>query len=161
MYHLRYHRGHRPSSIREPPVSRRRASQSNSLHPSRPLDASWMRALPGVWTSVAADFSGHTSTRTNGQCTRRGWDAKLLGGLHILVCTHHARWSRRGHAHYPVCELLWRQTSMATLVRARMASARGAVGMRKCWGDPRHRFAPNTPAGRLVDALTTWCVDHC
>jgi len=48
---------------------------------------------------------------------------------------------------------------MATPVGARMASARGAVGMHKCWGDPRHWFAATTPAGRVVDARTTGCVN--
>jgi len=76
-----------------------------------------------------------------------------------LVCTHHTRWSRRARTHYPVCGLLWPHTSMATQLRARMTSARGPVGMQKCWGEPRYWFAPTTPAGRVVDARTTPCVD--
>jgi len=76
-----------------------------------------------------------------------------------LVCTHVTCWSRRGRTHYPVCGLLWPQTSMATQVRARMASARGLVGMRKCCGDRRHWFAPTTRADRVADARTTRCVD--
>jgi len=40
-----------------------------------------------------------------------------------------------------------------------MACAHGAVGMQKCWGDPRHWSAPTTPAGRVVDACTTRRVD--
>ena len=54
---------------------------------------------------------------------------------------------------------LWPHTSMATQKRAQIASARGPVGMQKCRGDPRHWFAPTTPAGRVVDARTTRCVD--
>ena len=76
-----------------------------------------------------------------------------------MLCTDHTRWSRRGRTHYPVCGLLWPHTSMTTQVRARMASARGPVGKQKCWGDPRHSFAPTTPAGRVVDSRTTRCVD--
>jgi len=41
---------------------------------------------------------------------------------------------------------------MATQVRARMGSASGVVGTQKCWGYPRHRFAPSTHCGRVVDA---------
>jgi len=33
-----------------------------------------------------------------------------------------------------------------------MASASGVIGMYKCWGDPRRRFSPSTPGGRVVDA---------
>jgi len=106
------------------------------VHPPRLLVASWTHALPGAWTSIATYSCGHPSTRTNGQCTRRGWDAQMLGGPLTLVCTHHALWSRRGRTHYPVYGLLWPLTSLATPVRARMARARGAVGMHKCWKDP-------------------------
>jgi len=35
---------------------------------------------------------------------------------------------------------------------ARMASGSGVVGMHKCWGDPRRRFAPTTPGVSVVDA---------
>ena len=70
------------------------------LHPPRLLVASWTHALPVVWKSMATCFHGRPSTRTNGQCTRRGWDALMLG-------------------------------------------------------DPRHWFAPTTPAGRVVKARTT------
>jgi len=83
----------------------------------------------------------------------------MMGGPLTLVYTRHACWSRRGRTHYPVCGLLWPRTSMATPLRARLASARGAAGMHKCCGDPRHWFAPTTPAGRVVDARTTRCVD--
>jgi len=76
-----------------------------------------------------------------------------------LVFTHNTRWSRRGRTHYPVCGLLWPHTSMATQERARMVSARGPVGMQKSSEDPRHWFAPTTPAGRVVDARPSWCVD--
>jgi len=51
-----------------------------SLHPPHPLVASWTHALPGVWTSMDTYFYHHPSTRTNGQCTRPGWDAETLGG---------------------------------------------------------------------------------
>ena len=129
------------------------------LHPPHALIASWTHALPGVWTSMATYFYGHPSTRTNVKCTRPCWDAEVFGAPPTLVCTNHTRWSRRGRTHYPVCGLLRPHNSMATQLRARMASARGPVGMQKCWGDPRHWFAPTTPAGRIVNARTTWCVD--
>jgi len=129
------------------------------LHPPRLLVASWTHALPGVWTSMATYFYGHPRTRSNGQCTRRGWDAETLGGPPTLVCTHHARWSRRGRTHYLVCGPLWPRNSMATPEGARMASAHAAVGMHKCRGDPRHWFGPTTPVGRVVDARTTRRVD--
>ena len=102
------------------------------LYPPRPLVASWTHALPGVWTSVATCFYGHPSTRTNGQCTRRGWDAQMLGGPQTLVCGHHACWSRRGRTHHGLRERRWPVSSLATPVRARMASARGAAGTHKC-----------------------------
>jgi len=108
---------------------------------------------------MATYFYGHPSTRTNGQCTRPGWDAKMLGGPPTLVCTQHTRWSRRGRTHYPVCGLLWPHTSIATQDHARMASARGPVGMQKCLRDARHWFAPTTSAGRAVHARTTRCVN--
>jgi len=127
--------------------------------PTTPAGRVWTHAAPGVWTSMATCFYGQPRTRTKGQCTRRGWDAQLSGGPPTLVCTHHARWSRRGRPHYPARGLLWTHTSMATLERARMASARGAVGMQKCWGDARHWFAPATPARRVVNACTTRRVD--
>jgi len=41
---------------------------------------------------------------------------------------------------------------MATRVRARVGSTSSVIGMHKCWGDPRRRFAPSTPGGRVVDA---------
>jgi len=97
------------------------------LHPPHALVASCMHALPGVLTSMATYFYGHPRTRTNGQCTRPGWDAQMLWGPPTLVCTHHTGWSHRGCTHHPVGELLWPHTSMATKERARMASARGPV----------------------------------
>jgi len=129
------------------------------LHPPHPLVASWTHALPGVWTSMATYCYGHPSTRTNGQCTRPDWDAETLGGPPTLVCTHHTRWSRRGRSPFPVCGLLWPHTATATQVRARMASARVPIGMQKRSEDPRHWFAPTTPAGRVVDARPSRCVD--
>jgi len=102
------------------------------LHPPHPLVASWTHTLPGVWTSMATYFYGHPSTRTNGQSTRPGLDAETLGGPPTWVCTHTTLWSRRGRTHYPVCGFLWPHASMATQVRAQMASARGPVGMQKC-----------------------------
>ena len=102
---------------------------------------------------------GHPSRRTNGQCTRRDSDAQMFRGPPTLVCTNHARWSHRGRMHHPACGLLWPHTSMATPERARMANARAAVGIHKCFGDIRHWFAPTTPAVRVVDACTMRCVD--
>jgi len=112
----------------------------------------------GVWTSMATYLCGHPSTRPTGQCRRRSWDAELSTGPLTLVCTHHARCSRRGRTPHAWFGLLWPDTSMATQVRPRMVNARGAVGMQKCWRDPRRRFAPTTPGARVVDARTTWCV---
>ena len=102
------------------------------LYPPHPLVAPWTHALPGVWTSMGTYFYGHPSTRMNGQSTRPGWDAGMLGGPPTKLCTHHARWSRRGRTHYSECGLLWPHPSMATLKRARMANARGPVGMQNC-----------------------------
>jgi len=151
-----------PENARESPVHAARlgcrtvvGTPDIGLHPPHLLVASWTHALPGVWTALAAYFYGHPSTRTNGQCTRPGWDAQMMGGPRKLVCTHHTRWSRPGRTHFPVRGLLRPHTSMATQVRARMASARGPVGMQKCFGDPRHWFAPTTPAGRFLHARTT------
>jgi len=101
------------------------------------------------------DFYGHPVPCTDRQCTRPCRDGVLLGGLPTLVCTHHTRTSRRGRklcswfAHLPP------HTSMATEFRARTARARGPVGIRKCWGDPRHWFARTTTAGRVGDARRT------
>jgi len=155
-----------PQNAHEWPMHAPRLGSTNvsgtsdtGLHPLRPLFASWTHAPCGVWTSMATYFYGHVRTRTNGPCTRRGWDAHLLGGPPTLVCIHHAGWSRRGRMHHPVCGLLWPHTSMATPERARMARACGVVGMHKCFRDPRHWLAPTTPAGRVVDACTTRCVD--
>mgnify|MGYP000085042456 CR=1 FL=1 len=83
---------------------------------------------------MATYLYGLPSTRTNGQCRRRGWDAQMMWGPPTLTCTHHARLSRRGRTHYPVCGLLWPHTTMATPVRAKTASSRGAVGIRGCHG---------------------------
>ena len=65
---------------------------------------------------------------------------------------HHARWSRRGRTPKAWFGLQKPPTSMATQVRARMASASGMLGMNLYCGDPRRRFAPTTPGGRVVDA---------
>ena len=84
---------------------------------------------------------------------------KYVGWTPTLVCAHHARSSRSGRSDYPVCGLLWPHTSMATPVRAQLARGHGAVGMHKYWADPRHRFSPTTPAGRVVEARAAQCVD--
>jgi len=123
-----------------------------SLLPPHPMVASWTHTVPVVWTSMATYFDGHPSTRTNGQCTRRGWDEEMLKGPPPSVCTHRTRWSRRGRTPNPWFGLLWPRTSMATQVRARMGCARGVVGMQKCWGDSRGRCAPTTPGGHIVNA---------
>jgi len=101
------------------------------------------------------DSYGHPVSCTDRQCTRPCRDGVLLGGLPTLVCTHHTRISRRGRklcswfAHLPP------HTSMATEFRARTARARGPVGIRKCWKDPRPWFARTTTAGRVGDARRT------
>jgi len=104
---------------------------------------------------MATYFYGHTSTRTNGQCKRLGWDAQMVGGPPSSVGAHHTRRSRRPRTPKPWFGLLWPHTSMTTQVRARMGSARGVVGMHICWGDPRRRFAPTTPGGHFVYAHRT------
>jgi len=85
--------------------------------------------------------------------------AEALAGPPPSVCIHHTRSSRRGRTPYAWFGLLWPDTSMATQVRARKASASGVVGMQKCWGDPRRRHAPATPGGRVVDAHRTRGLD--
>jgi len=122
------------------------------LHPPHPVVASWAHTVGVVWTSMARYFYGRPSPRTNGKCKRRGWDAQMLGGPPPSVCTLHTRWSRRGRTPKAWFGILWPDTSMATPVCARMASASGVVGMHKCWGDPRRRFAPSTPGGRVAEA---------
>jgi len=136
-----------------------RGTPDIGLHPQHPLVASWTHALPGVWTSMATYFYNHPSTRTNGQCTRPGWDAETLGGPPTWVCTHHTRWSRRARTHYPVCGLLWPHTAMANQERARMASAEGLVGLQKWLRDLQLWVSLITTPGRVVDARTTRCVD--
>jgi len=123
-----------PQYAHEWPVHARRLGRTNvegtsstGLQPPRPLVASWTDALPGVWTFMATYFYGHPRSPSNGLCTRRGWDAEVLGGPPTLVCTHHARWSRRGRMHHPACGLLWPHTSVAGPERARRARAHGAV----------------------------------
>jgi len=122
-----------------------------ALHPPHPVVASWTHTVPVVWTFMATYFYGHPSTRTNGQCTRRGWDAEMFGGPPPSVCTHHARWSLCVRTPYPWFGRVWPRTSVATQVHARMASALGLDGMHNSWGDPRRRFAPSTPSGHVVD----------
>ena len=92
-----YFYGH-PSHAHEWPVLAASLGCSNvggtpaiGLHPPHPLVASWTHALPGVRTSMATYCYGHPGTRTNGQCTRPGWDAEMLGGPPTVVCTHHTR----------------------------------------------------------------------
>jgi len=101
---------------------------------------------------MATYFYGHPIPRTDRQRTRPGRDAESLGGRPTLVCTHHTRLSRRGRTPYPRFRLLWPHTSKATQFRARTASARGPVVMRKCCRDARHWFALTTPACRVGDA---------
>ena len=108
---------------------------------------------------MARSFYGDPSTRTNGQCKRRGWDTEMFGGPQASVCTHHTRWSRRGRTAYAWFGLLWPDTSMATQLRARMASASGVVAIQRCCTDPRRRFPRTTPGGRVLDARTTRSAD--
>jgi len=72
------------------------------LHPPHPVVASCTNTVLVVWTSMATNVYGHTSTRTNGQCTRRGWDAEVSGGPPPSVCTRHTRLSLRGRTSYPL-----------------------------------------------------------
>jgi len=71
------------------------------------------------------------------------------------VCTNHTRRSRRGRTLQACFGLRWPDTSMATQVRAQIASASGAFEMQKRWGDPWQRFPRTTPGGRVVDASRT------
>jgi len=66
----------------------------------------------------------------------------MFGGPPALVSTHDTRESLRGRTSYAWFGHLWPFTSMATQVRARMASASGMIGKHKCLGDPRRRFGP-------------------
>jgi len=125
------------------------------LNPPHRLVASWARTICVVWTSLAKYLYGHPSTRTNGQCKRRGWDSEMLRRPKASVSTHHTQWSHRGRTAYALFGLLWPDTSMATQVRARMASASGVVGIRKRLGDPGRLFPRITPSGRIVDAHRT------
>jgi len=120
--------------------------------PPHPVVASWTHTVGVVWTSMARYLYGHPRPRTNGQCKWRGRDAQMLGGRPLSVCTLHTRWSRGGRTPSAWFGLLWLDTSMATQVRARMASDSGVIGMHKCWGDASRRFTPSTPGGRVVDA---------
>jgi len=129
------------------------------LHAPHPAVASWTQTVRVVWTSIAIYCYGQPSTRTNGQCKQCGWYAEMLGGPPASVSTHQIRWSCRGRKPYAWFGIIWPDTSMATQVRARMASESGAVGMQKCSGDPRRRFAPTTPGGRVVDAQRTCGLD--
>jgi len=129
-----------PNSAHGPPVHAARWGCGTAggmpdigLHPPHPLVASGTHAVPVVWTSMATYFYGHPMPRTDGQCTRPGRNAVLLGVRPTLVCTYHTRLSRRGRTPYPWFGLLWQHTAMATQFRARTASARGPVGMRNCW----------------------------
>jgi len=131
----------------------------SGFHAPHTVVASWTHTVRVVWTSMARYFYGHPSTRTNGQCKRRGWDAEMLGGPPVSDCSHHSRYSRRRCTHDQVCGRLWPHTSMETPERERMASARGSLEMQKCWGDPRGRFAPTTPGGRDVDEHCTRVLD--
>jgi len=108
---------------------------------------------------MATYFYGHPLPRTDRQRTRPGRDAELLGGRPTFVGTRHTRLLCRGRTAYPSFGLLWPHTSMATQFRARTASARGPVGMRNCWGDARHSFAPATPACCVGDARRTRGLD--
>jgi len=66
------------------------------LHPAHPVVASRTHTVGVVWTSMARYFYGHSSTWTNGQCTRRGRDAKMLWGHPPSVFTLHTWCSHRG-----------------------------------------------------------------
>ena len=129
-----------------------RGTPAIGSHPPHPVVASWTHTVGVVWTSMARYFYGHPIPRTNGPCKRRGWDAQMLGGPPPSVGTLHTRWSRRERTPSASFGLLWPDTSMATHVRARMASASVVFGMHKFWGGPRRRFAPFTPGVRVVDA---------
>ena len=102
-----------------------------------------------VWphTSMATQFRARTASARGPVGMRNCW-----GGRPTLVCTHTTRLSRRGRTPCPWFGLLWPHTSMATQFRARTASARGQKGMRNCWEDARHWFAPTPPACRVGDA---------
>jgi len=80
-----------------------------------------------------------------------------------LGCTNVGRMPAVGlHPPHPVAAswthtvawfgLLWPDTSMATEVRAPMASASGVFWMHKCWGDLRRQSAPSTPGACVMDA---------
>jgi len=101
------------------------------LHPHHSVVASWTHTSRVVWTSTARYFHGNPGTRTDVQCKRRGWNAEILEAPPPSVCTHHTRRSRRGRTPYAYFGLVRPDTSMATQVHARMASASGVVEMQK------------------------------
>ena len=129
------------------------------LHAPHPLVASGTRSVLVVWTSFAIHIYGHPIMRTDCPGTRPSRGAELLGGPPTLECTHHTRLSRRGRAQFSWFGFLWPHTSMAYRFLAHAASARGPVGMRNCWGDPRHWIAPTIPACRFGDARRTRGLD--
>jgi len=121
--------------------------------------ASWTHNVGMVCTSMTRYVYGHPSTRTNGQWTRRCWDAQMLAGPSPSVCTHITRWWRRGRTPHVWFGLPRPDTSMATQVRARMSSESGVVGLQNYWKRPRRRFAPTTPGSLVVDAHRTRGLD--
>jgi len=78
-------------------------------------------------TSMATQFRARTASAHGPVGMRNCW-----GEARHWFCRHATRVSRRGRTPYPWFGLLWPHTSMATQFRARTASARGPVGMRKC-----------------------------
>ena len=129
-----------------------RGTQGVCFHAPHPVVASWTHSARVVWTSMARYFYGDPRKRTNRQCKRRGWDTEMLNGPPAAVSTHHTRWALRGCTPYAWFGLPWPDASMATQVRAQMATASGVVGIQKCLGDPGSRPEPTTPVGRVVGA---------
>jgi len=111
-----------------------------SLHRPHMMITSWTPTVPVNWTFLATYLYGHPSTRTNGQCKRRGWEAEMFGAPPPSVCTHHTRSSRPRRPPYPWLGRFCTDSSMPTQARARIPSASVVVGKQRCWGDPRRRF---------------------
>jgi len=105
------------------------------------------------------DTSKATQFRAPPASARDPADMRTCWGIPRFVGTHLTPLSRRGRTPYRSFGLLWPDTSMATQFRPWPTSARDAAGMRNCWADPGHWFAPTTPGCRVVDARRTGRLD--
>jgi len=106
------------------------------LHAQHLVFSPWTPTVPMAGTLLDRYCYGHRGVGTNGKCKRRCSDAAILTRIMPFLGTQHTRWSRRGRPPSPWCGLIRPPTSVATQVRARMASARSADWMHKTLGSP-------------------------